>query len=192
MFKIRTLIFYWVDCPLPSHPSASVGELRTIHSHIYHRVTSGVKAHSCATLRAMFEDINFPKELRPMRLWIARVSRPMRSKRGSKVWPNASGFYYSSCHLRLTAFSFLGGIELQQWMNDLESSFPGRKQFGSWMLWRSFLLSRPPPATLGFDSVSHSRPSQCLDFIFIRTDIVLLFEDKVYFFHRGRSLHSNK
>ena len=42
-------------------------------------------------------------------------------KAGSKVWPNASGFCYSSCHLRLTAFSFLGGIELQQWMNDLES-----------------------------------------------------------------------
>ena len=50
------------------------------------------------------------------------------------------------------------------------------------ILWRSFLLSRPAPATLGFDNVSHSRPSYCWDFIFIRTDIVLLFEDKVYFF----------
>ena len=50
------------------------------------------------------------------------------------------------------------------------------------ILWRSFLLSVPAPATLGFDSVSNSRPSHCLDSIFIRTDIVLLFEDKVYFF----------
>ena len=75
--------------------------------------------------------------------------------------------------------------------------------------WRVIVISRPqavwqlnslkiiPPVPscstqLLLDSVSHSRPSYCVDFIFIRTDIVLLFEDKVYFFHRGHSLHSNK
>ena len=65
--------------------------------------------------------------------------------------------------------------------------------------WLRIVISRPqavwplnalkivPPVSscssqLLLESFSHSRPSHCLDFIFIRTDIVLLFEDEVYFF----------
>ena len=65
--------------------------------------------------------------------------------------------------------------------------------------WLGIVISRPqavwqlnslkiiPPVSscssqLLLDRVSHSRLSHCLDFVFIRTDIVLLFEDKVFFF----------
>ena len=43
---------------------------------------------------------------------------PLRNKRtiGRVLFASTSGFCYSCCHLRPTAFCFLGGIGLQRWM----------------------------------------------------------------------------